>query len=106
MPPPPTPGRDTEAEDELHPICFWEMIEDFNSLTSNEVDPGLEDGSAYIWAKRQVCSLFDFQSPYWVRENHKEHSQHLDEECRFCEFLSNNDVDSVGVEESRLCDYR
>ena len=105
MPPPPTPKRDTETEDELHPIGFREMIEDFNSLGSDEAELSPEYGSTYIWAKQYICDLFDFTSTYWVKENCKEYSQHLDGECSFCEFLSNNDVDSVGVEESRFCDY-
>ena len=105
MPPPTTSGRDTETEDELHPIGFREMIEDFNSLGSDEVEPSPEDGSTYVWAKRCICDLFDFTSTYWVKENRKKHSQYLDEERGFCEFLSNNDVDSVGVEESQFCDY-
>ena len=106
MLPPPTLERDAETEDELHPIGFREMIEDFNSLESDEVELTLEDGSTYVWAKRCICDLFDFTSTYWVRENRRKRSHHLDGERSFCEFLSNNDVDSVGVEESRFCDYR
>ena len=106
MPPPPTSERDIETENDLHPIGFREMIEDFSSLaTADEGDITVEEGSGCSWVNRSICDLFDFTSEYWVKDK-KRNLNWLDEERNFYESLSNHDLDAAGVEESQFCDYR
>ena len=106
MPPPPTLEKEAETENDIHPIGFREMVEDFNSLATEGPDMGAgEGGHAYSWENRGICDLFDFTSNYWIREHSRRSQNHLDEECNFYEHLSNHDVDAAGVEESQFCDY-
>jgi hypothetical protein len=108
MPPPPTSGKDPETENDLHPIGFREMIDDFNSLAADEADLNVdaEDTSTYAWVKRSISDLFDFTSHCWAKDHQKRCSRRLDEELNFYELLSNHDIDAVGIEESQFCDYR
>ena len=93
-------------ENDLHPIAFREMIEDFSSLAADDTDLDVEEGSVYAWGNRSICDLFDFSSSHWAKEHGRRCSNRLDEELDFYEFLSNHDIDSAGVEESQFCDYR
>lgn len=108
MPPPLTLGKDASTENNLHPICMREMIEDFSSLAANNTDSNtsLEDPSMYIWPTRSICELFDFASNHWAKEHRTRCSHNLDNECNFYELLSSHDVDVAGVEESHFCDYQ
>lgn len=105
MPPPIIPGKEVDTDNDLHPIGFREMVEDFNSLAADDTDLST-DTSTYVQAPRSICDLFDFRSDHWVKEYHKKRSQSLGEELNFYESLSNHDIDAAGVEESQLCDYR
>lgn len=105
MPPPMTPGSDTETDTDLHPISLREMIEDFNSLAADETDIDSDD-EAYNWKSRSICELFDFSSRHWVKEHDKRCSHSLEEELNFYELLSGHDIDAAGIEESEFCDYR
>ena len=105
VPPPVTPDRDNETENNLHPIGFREMIENFNSLAEDGMDFDLGDASAYVWGSRSICDLFDFTSNYWIKEHRKKSSNPLDEERNFYETLSSHDIDAAAIEESQFCDY-
>ena len=100
-----TPGSDTEADTDLHPISLREMIEDFNSLAADETDIDSDD-EAYNWKSRSICELFDFSSRHWVKDHDKRCSYSLEEELNFYELLSGHDIDAAGIEESEFCDYR
>ena len=41
---------------DLQPIGYREMIEDFNSLKAENMDD-IGDISTYAWANRSICSL-------------------------------------------------
>ena len=106
MPPPPASGKDVDMENDLHPIGFREMIEDFNSLAADDADLNVEETVVYAWTNRSICDIFDFSSNHWAKEHRRRCSNRLDEELDFYEFLSNHDIDSAGVEESQFCDYQ
>jgi len=105
MPPPITPEKGADTENNLYLIGMREMIENFNSLAADDVDLDTNI-SAYTWTSRSICDLFDFSSDHWVKEYHKKCSRSLNEELNFYELLSNHDIDVAGVEESQFCDYQ
>ena len=107
MPPPISYGSDAETDNDLHPIGFREMIEDFNSLAANDTDLDLNlDHETYVWDARSVCDLFDFSSKHWATEHDKRCLRSLQEELDFYEHISGFGIDAAGVEESHFCDYR
>ena len=71
MPPPPASGKDVNTENDLHPIGFWEMIEDFNSLAADDADLNVEEMPIYAWNNRSICDLFDFDSNHWAKEHRR-----------------------------------